>query len=279
MGAGVSTDVEEEIRSIDASGMAASGAGAGGATPMTLKGRVTVFSISGCPHCRRAKSLLRERGVPFVEVNLDVYPERRAEAQERSKRKTVPQIFFNDRHIGGADELVALARDDAAWNEAVAHVVENEASAAAPSPPDPSRRQSAELSESREDPMMDFVRTLKANVRVSDRMYHLQVSSPPPPPPPPPGPCRMPGHVGAPVGFMNVFFLFFSFCACFVFLFWYCALMCALRARVVGCADVQELLCRKRRGDLYCGAQGHFPRRSRCFWARAAVAALFPSRE
>ena len=77
-------------------------------TKMEFKGRVTVYSISGCPFCARAKSLLTEVGVPYVDINLDAYPERRAEVQERTGRRTVPQIFFNDKHIGGCDELRKL---------------------------------------------------------------------------------------------------------------------------------------------------------------------------
>jgi len=77
-------------------------------TKMEFKGRVTVFSIVGCPFCARAKSLLTEVGVPYVDINLDTYPERRAELQERTGQRTVPQIFFNDKHIGGCDELRKL---------------------------------------------------------------------------------------------------------------------------------------------------------------------------
>ena len=49
--------------------------------------------------------------VPFVEVNLDHYPDRRYEMQEKTGRRTVPQIFFNSRHIGGFDDLKKLVRE------------------------------------------------------------------------------------------------------------------------------------------------------------------------
>ena len=48
--------------------------------------------------------------VPFVEVNLDHYPDRRYEMQEKTGRRTVPQIFFNSKHIGGFDDLKKLVR-------------------------------------------------------------------------------------------------------------------------------------------------------------------------
>lgn len=62
-----------------------------------LRGRIIVYSISGCPHCKATKTLLKEHHLPFFEVNLDVYPERRSEMVERTKgARTVPQIFFNE---------------------------------------------------------------------------------------------------------------------------------------------------------------------------------------
>jgi glutaredoxin len=87
---------------------------------LELKGRVTVFSISGCPHCRRAKHHLSTHKVPYVEINLDVYPERRDEMVERTSRRTVPQVLFNAKHIGGADDLLGL--DEAQFRELVEHV-------------------------------------------------------------------------------------------------------------------------------------------------------------
>ena len=75
---------------------------------MEFKGKVTVYSIVGCPFCARAKSLLTELGVPYVDINLDKRPDLRGELAERTGRRTVPQIFFNEKHIGGCDELKQL---------------------------------------------------------------------------------------------------------------------------------------------------------------------------
>jgi glutaredoxin len=69
------------------------------------EGRITVFSISGCPHCKAAKELLKKKKVKFAEINLDVFPERREEMQERTGKSSCPQIFFNDKLIGGNDSL------------------------------------------------------------------------------------------------------------------------------------------------------------------------------
>ena len=70
-----------------------------------------MFSTALCPYCRRAERLLGAKGiVDFERVRVDLQPERRKEMMERSGRRTVPQIWIDDRHIGGYDELAALDR-------------------------------------------------------------------------------------------------------------------------------------------------------------------------
>ncbi len=71
---------------------------------------ITVYSASWCPYCQRAKSLLREKGLAFTEIDVDEDPQRRSEMIARSGRRTVPQIFVGDRHVGGCDELYASDR-------------------------------------------------------------------------------------------------------------------------------------------------------------------------
>lgn len=74
-----------------------------------FKGRVIVYSIVGCPHCLRSKASLRELKIPFVDVSIDQYdPKVRTELLERTKIKTVPQIFFNEEFIGGNEDLQKL---------------------------------------------------------------------------------------------------------------------------------------------------------------------------
>ena len=71
-------------------------------------GRVTVFSLATCPHCQRAKAALTARKIPYTDVSLTDYPEKRADVLQLTDRLTVPQIFFNDVHVGGASDLDAL---------------------------------------------------------------------------------------------------------------------------------------------------------------------------
>ena len=71
---------------------------------------VTIYSKFYCPYCARAKALLDRKGVAYTEIEIAHDPELQAEMQERSQRRTVPQIFFGDRHIGGSDDLYELER-------------------------------------------------------------------------------------------------------------------------------------------------------------------------
>jgi len=72
---------------------------------------VVVYSTRLCPYCVMAKRLLQQKGVAYDDVLVDINAERRAEMLSRSNgRRTVPQIFIGDRHIGGYDDLVALDR-------------------------------------------------------------------------------------------------------------------------------------------------------------------------
>jgi glutaredoxin 3 len=72
---------------------------------------VTMYATSWCPYCERARRLLAAKGVGFQEIDIEAAPGKRAEMQARSGRRSVPQIFIGDQHVGGSDDLHAL--DDA----------------------------------------------------------------------------------------------------------------------------------------------------------------------
>ena len=73
--------------------------------------KVEIYSSKWCPFCHRAKRLLQSKGVGFEEFDVDADPALRNEMTQRSGgRRTVPQIFIDDFHIGGSDELAALER-------------------------------------------------------------------------------------------------------------------------------------------------------------------------
>lgn len=72
---------------------------------------VQMYTTAVCPYCVRAEQLLRNRGVTDIEkIRIDLEPARRDEMIERTGRRTVPQIFIGDRHIGGCDDLYAVDR-------------------------------------------------------------------------------------------------------------------------------------------------------------------------
>lgn len=68
--------------------------------------RVLMYCTGTCPYCQAADRLFARKGVSDVErVRVDLEPARRAEMQQKSGRRTVPQIWIGGRHIGGCDEL------------------------------------------------------------------------------------------------------------------------------------------------------------------------------
>ena len=69
---------------------------------------VVMYTTNWCPYCERARKLLRAKGAAFSEIDVESAPEKRAEMLSRSGRRTVPQIFIGDQHVGGSDDLAAL---------------------------------------------------------------------------------------------------------------------------------------------------------------------------
>jgi glutaredoxin 3 len=68
--------------------------------------KVVMYTTATCPYCVAAKNLLVSRGLSYEEVRVDINPAKFEEMMGLAKRRTVPQIFINDRHIGGFDDLV-----------------------------------------------------------------------------------------------------------------------------------------------------------------------------
>ena len=71
---------------------------------------VTLYTSDWCPYCRRARDLLARKKVDFSEINVEDDLKFREEMIARSNRRTVPQIFIGDKHVGGCDELFELDR-------------------------------------------------------------------------------------------------------------------------------------------------------------------------
>ena len=72
---------------------------------------ITMYATAVCPYCVRAERLLRERGVEDIaKVRVDLEPALRLEMMQKTGRRTVPQIYIGETHVGGYDDLVALDR-------------------------------------------------------------------------------------------------------------------------------------------------------------------------
>jgi glutaredoxin 3 len=73
--------------------------------------KVLMYLTAACPFCQSAERLLADKGVRDIEkIRVDLQPGRRAEMTQKSGRRTVPQIWIGERHVGGCDDLYALER-------------------------------------------------------------------------------------------------------------------------------------------------------------------------
>ena len=73
--------------------------------------KVTMYATGVCPYCQMAERLLRAKGVADIQkIRIDLEPARREEMMQRTGRRTVPQIYVGERHVGGYDDLAALDR-------------------------------------------------------------------------------------------------------------------------------------------------------------------------
>ena len=71
--------------------------------------KVVMYSTAVCQYCIRAEKLLERKGVHDIEkIRVDLQPELRAEMMEKTGRRTVPQIYIGDKHVGGYDDLASL---------------------------------------------------------------------------------------------------------------------------------------------------------------------------
>lgn len=76
------------------------------------KPAITLYTTRTCPFCIRAKALLHEKNAAYTEIDVGADPALRAQMTQRANgRRTVPQIFIGERHVGGCDDLFALDRD------------------------------------------------------------------------------------------------------------------------------------------------------------------------
>ncbi|KAL9364450.1 hypothetical protein Peur_042323 [Populus x canadensis] len=136
-----------------------------------IKGRVSFFSRSNCRDCTAVRSFFRERGLKFVEINIDVYRQREKELIERTGSSQVPQIFFNDKLFGGLVALNSL-RNSGGFEERLKEMLGKKCSDDAPAPPvygfDDHEEEST-------DEMVGIVKVLRQRLPIQDRLMKMKI--------------------------------------------------------------------------------------------------------
>lgn len=136
-----------------------------------FKGRISFFSRSNCRDCTAVRSFFRQKGLKFVEINIDVFPQREQELIERTGSSQVPQIFFNDKLFGGLVALNSL-RNSGIFDQRLKEMLGSKCSGDAPAAPvygfdDPE--------EESMDEMVEIVRVLRQRLPIQDRVMKLKI--------------------------------------------------------------------------------------------------------
>ncbi len=74
--------------------------------------KILIYSANLCPYCTMAKRLLDSKGAKYSEINVDSKPGLREEMMQKTRRRTVPQIYIGDLHVGGFDDLYSLEKEN-----------------------------------------------------------------------------------------------------------------------------------------------------------------------
>lgn len=136
-----------------------------------LAGRVSFFSRSNCRDCSAVRSFLRERKLNYVEINIDVFPLREKELIERTGNASVPQIFLNEKLLGGLVALNSL-RNSGMLEKKLEDMLAGKCPPEAPSPPEYGFDDPAE---ERMDEMVAIVRILRQKLPIQDRLMKMKI--------------------------------------------------------------------------------------------------------
>ncbi|XP_057544345.1 uncharacterized protein LOC130823651 isoform X2 [Amaranthus tricolor] len=136
-----------------------------------LKGRVTLFSKSNCRDSSAARKILREKGLKYSEINIDVYPVREKELIDRTGGSTVPQIFFNEKLIGGLVALNSL-RNSGLLDRTAKELLGSKCPDDAPAAP---VYGFDEPEEERPDEMGEIVKILRVRLPIQDRIIRMRM--------------------------------------------------------------------------------------------------------
>lgn len=147
--------------------------GKGPSTFSSMKGRVSFFSRSGCRDCTAVRSFFREIELPYVEINVDVFPEREKELLHRAGTNQVPQIFLNENHLGGLVVLNSL-RNSGEIEKVLKSITGKKCSVEAPGVPvygfDHEEAEKENL-----DEMVGIVTVLRPRMPIQDRFVRMKL--------------------------------------------------------------------------------------------------------
>ncbi|KAK8526130.1 hypothetical protein V6N13_017192 [Hibiscus sabdariffa] len=142
-----------------------------------FKGRITFFSRSNCRDCTAVRKLFREKRLPYVEINIDVFPKRAKELMERTGKSEVPQIFFNDKLLGGLVTLNSL-RNSGELEKRMREWLSQKCPDAAPKIPvygfDDDQEEEEEEEEEK-DELLGIVKMLRQSLPIQDRLIKMKI--------------------------------------------------------------------------------------------------------
>ncbi|WOL09792.1 hypothetical protein Cni_G18545 [Canna indica] len=139
-----------------------------------IKGRVSFFSRSGCRDCGAVRCFFRDRGLPYVEINIDVFPERERELVERTGSAAVPAIFFNEKLLGGLVALNSL-RNSGEFDGRLRDMAGGRCPETAPRVPVYGFDDEEELRGERSDAMLSVTRVLRHRLPIQDRITRMKL--------------------------------------------------------------------------------------------------------
>lgn len=142
------------------------------------KVRITLFSKSNCRDCSAVRMFFKERGLKFVEINVDVYTERERELNQRTGNTNVPKIFFNEKLIGGLVELNAMRKNEGGELEKKLTEIANGkfSGDSIPVAPEYGFDEMAEEKVAEEDEeIVKVVRVLRQRLPIQDRLMKMKI--------------------------------------------------------------------------------------------------------
>ncbi|CAI0431920.1 unnamed protein product [Linum tenue] len=139
-----------------------------------IKGRISFFSRSNCRDCSAVRSFFKQRGLRFVEINVDVYPQREKELIERTGNSQVPKIFFNEKLFGGLVALNSL-RNSGELEGKLKEMLGKPCPGDAPATPVYGFDDPEEEEEAAEEEIVGMARVLRQKLPIEDRLMRMKI--------------------------------------------------------------------------------------------------------